>query len=112
MLMLGRYLSALLMILVNISEVRPATSHRPVTLGPVEVDHGDHKWDMTGTVRLYLPAGPWEGLVPVTQSEAWTVCLLCMRPLGDTEVPGGLLISPVQARAHHFYVGSAHLSVF
>lgn len=64
MLALHGDLSALLMILVPVSEVHPATSHPPAIPDPVGVGPGDRKWAMTG--RLPPPsAGPgraWAGL--------------------------------------------------
>lgn len=43
-----KYLSALLMTLVNIAEVLQATSPPPVTQDPVGAANGDNKWDMMG----------------------------------------------------------------
>lgn len=43
-----KYLSALLMTLVNITEVLRATSPPPVTQDPVGAASGDSKWDMMG----------------------------------------------------------------
>lgn len=82
MLTLRRYLSALLMTLVNISEVHPATSHPPVTPDPEAADPGDRQWDTMGIAHFCLAAGPWEGLVAVTHSEALSVRLPYTRPFG------------------------------
>lgn len=49
MLKLHKYLSALLMIPINITEVHRATSHPPVTQDLAGVASGGSKWDMTGT---------------------------------------------------------------
>lgn len=43
-----KYLSALLMTLINITEVLQATSPHPVTQDPAGAAIGDSKWDMTG----------------------------------------------------------------
>lgn len=61
MLTLLRYLSAMLTVLLTVSEVRPATSRRPATLGPAGADPGDRQWDATGTLTSPF-SWPREGL--------------------------------------------------
>ena len=50
----------LLLIVVNLSEVRPAISHRPATPDRAAADPGDRKLDTTGTTPfplLWAPGG-------------------------------------------------------
>lgn len=53
----------LLLIVVNLSEVRPAISHRPATLDPAAADPGDHKLDTTGTAPS-PSVGSWGDVSP------------------------------------------------
>lgn len=58
---LHRDLGTRLMILVPVSEVRPATSHPPATPDPVGVGPGDRKWATTG-MPISTLRWAWEGL--------------------------------------------------
>ena len=92
MLVLCRYLSALLIILVNISEVHPATSHPPVTLGLAAADPGDLKQHMTGTTWSCPIAGPWVGHVQYC-ARKHLLCACCTQGyLGDIKMPGRILM--------------------
>lgn len=53
----------LLLIVVNLSEVRPAISHRPATPDPAAADPGDHKLDTTGTAPS-PSVGSWGDVSP------------------------------------------------
>lgn len=105
-----RPLRARLLILVNLSEVHPATSPPPVIPDLAGADPGDHKLDTTGTARFHLSAGPWGALVCGAHSEALTV----RGATGGQRNEDRPLIGRVQPGwiAHHFYGGGTHLSVF
>lgn len=98
---LRSYLCALLIILVTISEVHPATSRPPATLGLAAADPGDHKQRMMGTSQSSLIAGPWvgpgQGLM-----QKYLLCACCIQDhWGVVKMPDRLLISRlslVQAR--------------
>ena len=61
MLAAHRPLRARLLILVNLSEVHPATSPPPAIPDPAGADPGDRKLDTTGTAHFHLSAGPLGG---------------------------------------------------
>jgi hypothetical protein len=102
--------SALIMILVHLSEVLPATSHPPATQDPAGADPGDRKWDMTGIALFCLSASQEEA---VTRSKVSRSTCYTRDHCGD--VKSARHASHrwlVQVRELHFCVDSAQWSVF